>query len=76
MHCVNEEVLTSIERQPCVCVCQADERRGHVEVCAEGGVIVQQLARRISEDGGAALIADYGHDGTKTDTFRVRWPLY
>ncbi|XP_070705567.1 protein arginine methyltransferase NDUFAF7, mitochondrial [Pempheris klunzingeri] len=49
---------------------QADERRGHVEVCAEGGVIVQQLARRIAEDGGAALIADYGHDGTKTDTFR------
>ncbi|XP_068564414.1 protein arginine methyltransferase NDUFAF7, mitochondrial [Cebidichthys violaceus] len=49
---------------------QADERRGHVEVCAEGGVVVQQLARRIAEDGGAALIADYGHDGTKTDTFR------
>ncbi|XP_045917535.1 protein arginine methyltransferase NDUFAF7, mitochondrial isoform X3 [Micropterus dolomieu] len=50
---------------------QAGERRDHVEVCAEGGVVVQQLARRIVEDGGAALIADYGHDGTKTDTFRV-----
>ncbi|CAJ1077683.1 protein arginine methyltransferase NDUFAF7%2C mitochondrial isoform X1 [Xyrichtys novacula] len=49
---------------------QAGEKRTHVEVCAEGGVIVQQLARRIVEDGGAALIADYGHDGTKTDTFR------
>ncbi|XP_054474192.1 protein arginine methyltransferase NDUFAF7, mitochondrial [Anoplopoma fimbria] len=49
---------------------QADERRGHVEVCADGGVVVQQMARRIEEDGGAALIADYGHDGTKTDTFR------
>nr|XP_033504746.1 protein arginine methyltransferase NDUFAF7, mitochondrial isoform X2 [Epinephelus lanceolatus] len=49
---------------------EADERRGHVEVCAEGGVFVQQLARRIENDGGAALIADYGHDGTKTDTFR------
>lgn len=49
---------------------QAGERRGHVEVCPEAGVVVQQLARRISEDGGAALIADYGHDGTKTDTFR------
>lgn len=43
-----------------------------MEVCAEGGVIVQQLARRIAEDGGAALIADYGHDGTETDTFRVK----
>lgn len=55
-----------------VCVCQADEKRDHVEVSAEGGVIVQQLARRIIEDGGAALIIDYGHNGTKTDTFRVR----
>lgn len=50
---------------------QADEQREHVEVCAEGGVIVQKMASRVSEDGGAALIADYGHDGTKTDTFRV-----
>ncbi|XP_060773986.1 protein arginine methyltransferase NDUFAF7, mitochondrial [Neoarius graeffei] len=49
---------------------QADEQRQHVEVCAEGGVIVQKLANRVSEDGGAALIADYGHNGTKTDTFR------
>ncbi|XP_049613769.1 protein arginine methyltransferase NDUFAF7, mitochondrial [Syngnathus scovelli] len=49
---------------------QADESRDHVEVCAEGGVIIQQLARRVSKHGGAALIADYGHDGTKTDTFR------
>ena len=45
-------------------------------MCAEGGVVVQQLARRIAEDGGAALIADYGHDGTKTDTFRVRRDIF
>lgn len=51
---------------------QADERRSHVEVCAEGGVLIQQLAGRIAEHRGAALIADYGHDGTETDTFRVR----
>lgn len=43
-----------------------------MEVCAEGGVLVQQLARRVAEHRGAALIADYGHDGTKTDTLRVR----
>uniref|UniRef100_A0A8C1FIP1 Protein arginine methyltransferase NDUFAF7 n=1 Tax=Cyprinus carpio carpio TaxID=630221 RepID=A0A8C1FIP1_CYPCA len=49
---------------------QKDENRQHVEVCPEGGVIVQKLANRIAEDGGAALIVDYGHDGTKTDTFR------
>ncbi|KFV67700.1 NADH dehydrogenase [ubiquinone] complex I, assembly factor 7, partial [Dryobates pubescens] len=45
-------------------------RRDHVEVCPEAGVIIQRLACRIEKDGGAALVADYGHDGTKTDTFR------
>lgn len=50
---------------------QADEKRRHVEICPEGGVIIHLLANRIAEDGGAALVADYGHDGTKTDTFRV-----
>lgn len=56
-------------------VVQADEQREHVEVCAEGGVIVQKLASRVSSDGGAALIADYGHNGTKMDTFRVSFLL-
>ncbi|XP_072307585.1 protein arginine methyltransferase NDUFAF7, mitochondrial [Eucyclogobius newberryi] len=46
------------------------ERRQHLEVCAEGGVVMQHLSKRISETGGAALIADYGHDGTNSDTFR------
>ncbi|XP_021924705.1 protein arginine methyltransferase NDUFAF7, mitochondrial isoform X2 [Zootermopsis nevadensis] len=49
---------------------KADEKRDHVEVCAEGGVILQHLATRLEEDGGFALFADYGHDGSKTDTFR------
>ncbi|XP_035379995.1 protein arginine methyltransferase NDUFAF7, mitochondrial isoform X1 [Electrophorus electricus] len=47
-----------------------DEKRQHLEISPEGGVIVQKLASQIAEDGGAALIADYGHDGTKMDTFR------
>lgn len=42
-----------------------------MEVCPEAGVIIQNLACRIEKGGGAALVADYGHDGTKTDTFRV-----
>lgn len=49
---------------------QPEEMRDHVEVCPEAGVIIQRLAGRIEKDGGAALVADYGHDGTKTDTFR------
>ncbi|XP_069076796.1 protein arginine methyltransferase NDUFAF7, mitochondrial isoform X2 [Pleurodeles waltl] len=48
----------------------AEETRDHVEVCPDAAVIVQELASRIDADGGAALIADYGHDGDKTDTFR------
>lgn len=55
---------------------QADEKRDHVEVCAESGVILEHLAARLEEDGGLALFADYGHDGTKTDTFRVRFTTY
>ncbi|XP_066577537.1 protein arginine methyltransferase NDUFAF7, mitochondrial isoform X2 [Amia ocellicauda] len=49
---------------------QVDEQRAHVEVCPEAGVLIQRLTDRIARDGGASLIADYGHDGTKTDTFR------
>ncbi|XP_045835468.1 protein arginine methyltransferase NDUFAF7, mitochondrial isoform X2 [Meles meles] len=49
---------------------QRDEMRDHVEVCPEAGVIIQELSQRIALTGGAALIADYGHEGTKTDTFR------
>uniref|UniRef100_A0A3P8NZ84 Protein arginine methyltransferase NDUFAF7 n=1 Tax=Astatotilapia calliptera TaxID=8154 RepID=A0A3P8NZ84_ASTCA len=64
------EVCRGAGSDPGLDVARADEKRDHVEVSAEGGVIVQQLARRIIEDGGAALIIDYGHNGTKTDTFR------
>ncbi|XP_012330849.2 protein arginine methyltransferase NDUFAF7, mitochondrial isoform X1 [Aotus nancymaae] len=49
---------------------QHDETRDHIEVCPDAGVIIEELSRRIALTGGAALVADYGHDGTKTDTFR------
>ncbi|XP_023566971.1 protein arginine methyltransferase NDUFAF7, mitochondrial [Octodon degus] len=78
------EVLIDIDPQvsdklrfvlaPCVTPAEAllqhDETRDHVEVCPDAGVIIQELSERIAVTGGAALIADYGHDGTKTDTFR------
>lgn len=47
------------------------EKRDHVEVCPEAGVIAQELASRMHEHGGSSLVVDYGHDGTKTDTFRA-----
>lgn len=59
---------------PCATPAEAfihhDEKRDHVEVCPDAGVVIQELSQRIALTGGAALIADYGHDGTKTDTFR------
>lgn len=49
-----------------------DDPRTHLEVSPVGGVVIQELANRIAQDGGFSLITDYGHDGEKTDTFRVR----
>ncbi|KAK2186501.1 hypothetical protein NP493_198g04009 [Ridgeia piscesae] len=48
-----------------------NELREHVEQSPDSGVVVQELATRIASDGGFALIADYGHSGEKTDTFRA-----
>ncbi|XP_066993538.2 protein arginine methyltransferase NDUFAF7, mitochondrial isoform X2 [Anabrus simplex] len=48
-----------------------DEKRDHIEVSPQSEVIMQHLATRLEEDGGIALVADYGHDGEKTDTFRA-----
>jgi len=49
----------------------ADDSREHVEICPEAGVIAVEIANRIAKYHGFALIADYGHTGEKTDTFRV-----
>jgi SAM-dependent MidA family methyltransferase len=42
-----------------------------VEVCFEGGALLQELASRFEESGGFLLMVDYGHDGREKDTFRV-----
>ena len=47
------------------------DERDHVEVSPESGTTIQKMSERIRDHGGRALIIDYGHDGTKTDTFRV-----
>jgi len=58
-----------------VCVqLDVDDCRDHVEVCPDAGIIAAEIADRIAKYHGFALIADYGHNGEKTDTFRVsRW---
>jgi NADH dehydrogenase [ubiquinone] 1 alpha subcomplex assembly factor 7 len=42
-----------------------------IEVSARSLGLARQLAQRVDEYGGIALIADYGHEGEKGDTFRV-----
>jgi len=48
-----------------------DDCREHIEVCPQAGIIATEIADRIARYHGFALIADYGHTGEKTDTFRV-----
>ena len=40
-------------------------------MCPEAGILIQKICKRMKEDGGITLVIDYGHDGEKTDTFRV-----
>ena len=53
-----------------------DDCREHVEVSPEAGIIATEIADRIARYHGFALIADYGHTGDKTDTFRVQHSAY
>lgn len=45
--------------------------RTELEISARSLGLARQLAQRVDEHGGIALIADYGHEGEKGDTFRV-----
>ncbi|XP_063234061.1 protein arginine methyltransferase NDUFAF7, mitochondrial isoform X2 [Bacillus rossius redtenbacheri] len=64
-------VLSRSETPACKLFIKPGERRAHLEVSPESCVLVQHLAQRLRRDGGLALVVDYGHDGTKTDTFRA-----
>ena len=41
------------------------------EICPEGLVLVKEIAARVKQDGGGALIADYGEEGVRKHTLRV-----
>ncbi|XP_049878295.1 protein arginine methyltransferase NDUFAF7 homolog, mitochondrial [Pectinophora gossypiella] len=45
--------------------------RTELEISARSLGIGRQLAERVDQDGGLALVADYGHEGEKGDTFRA-----
>ena len=46
-----------------------------IEVCPQGGAIVEHMSEAIAEHGGCALFVDYGEDGSKRHTLRVSWPV-
>ncbi|KRT81725.1 hypothetical protein AMK59_6275 [Oryctes borbonicus] len=48
-----------------------NETREEFEVSPQSLVLVKDIATRLEEDGGLALIGDYGHEGEGTDTFRA-----
>lgn len=42
-----------------------------IEVCPQGGAIVEHMSEALAEQGGCALIVDYGEDDSKRHTLRV-----
>lgn len=50
---------------------QPHETRDEVEINSESMLTMGHLASKMESYGGIALVIDYGHCGTKSDTFRV-----
>lgn len=48
-----------------------DPRQKHIEISVDGIGILDNLVNRLTECGGISAIIDYGHNGTKEDTFRA-----
>lgn len=43
----------------------------HVEVCPQALKLTAEIAKRLGEDGGGALVVDYGDDGIVSDSLQV-----
>ncbi|KAK8726012.1 hypothetical protein OTU49_010334 [Cherax quadricarinatus] len=63
-------VLSRAETPATKVFIQPEETRDEIEVSPDAAVLCEELASRIEEDGGIALIMDYGHDGKDSSTFR------
>lgn len=64
-------VLSRAETPATKVFIQPEETRDEIEVSPDAAVLCEELASRIEEDGGIALIMDYGHDGKDSSTFRA-----
>lgn len=47
------------------------EKLNHIEVCPKAMDLTHTIAKRISSDGGGALIIDYGLNGVVSDSLQV-----
>ena len=47
------------------------ESKTELEVCPTAGSTMRHICERLTFHGGLALVADYGHEGDKGDTFRA-----
>ncbi|KAJ9135191.1 hypothetical protein P3X46_032400 [Hevea brasiliensis] len=47
------------------------DKLNHIEVCAKGMDMTHTIAKRISSDGGGALIIDYGLNGVVSDSLQA-----
>ena len=63
--------VKSRERSPNCILINPEESRTEVELSPRSAAIVREICSRIVESGGGALIADYGHNGEKSNTFRA-----
>lgn len=43
----------------------------YFEVSPKAAVLMEHVARRVADDGGTALVADYGYTGSSRDSFRA-----
>jgi len=53
------------------CKALLDDPRTHLEISLDAAKVYEELVGRLEHSGGLALIIDYGHEGTKEDTFRA-----
>lgn len=44
----------------------------HIEVCPKAMDLTHQIAKRVSSDGGGALIIDYGENKIISDSLQVK----
>ncbi|XP_071038528.1 protein arginine methyltransferase NDUFAF7, mitochondrial isoform X2 [Parasteatoda tepidariorum] len=63
-------VMSRMETPASKLLISENEERDHMEISPDSGILLDRILKRMEEDGGITLIIDYGHEGTKTDTFR------